>query len=75
MSEPPSGCTFGWVVGFGCRLILEGFFDLYTLVSDRSGMPGIYVERRVRERRDEVSHLMQTPDVDQRWDLRFTEIR
>jgi uncharacterized membrane protein YphA (DoxX/SURF4 family) len=52
-----------------------GFFDLYTLVSDRSGMPGIYVERRVRGSVDEVWRLTQTPEVHQRWDLRFTEIR
>ena len=52
-----------------------GFFDLCTLVSDRSAMPGIYVERRVRGSVDEVWRLTQTPEVHQRWDLRFTEIR
>jgi hypothetical protein len=52
-----------------------GFFDLYTLVSGRSRMPGIYVERRVRGSVDEVWRLTQTPEVHQRWDLRFTEIR
>jgi hypothetical protein len=38
-------------------------------------MPGIYVERRVRGSVDEVWRLTQTPEVHQRWDLRFTEIR
>jgi uncharacterized membrane protein YphA (DoxX/SURF4 family) len=37
-------------------------------------MPGIYVERRVRGSVDEVWRLTQTPEVHQRWDLRFTEI-
>jgi hypothetical protein len=38
-------------------------------------MPGIYVERRVRGSVDEVWRVTQTPEVHQRWDLRFTEIR
>jgi uncharacterized membrane protein YphA (DoxX/SURF4 family) len=38
-------------------------------------MPGIYVERRVRGSVDEVWRLTQTPEVHQRWDLRFTEIQ
>ncbi len=38
-------------------------------------MPGIYVERRVRGSVDEVWRLTQTPELHQRWDLRFTEIR
>jgi hypothetical protein len=52
-----------------------GFFDLYTMVSDGSGMPEIYVERRVRGSVDEVWRLTQTPEIHQRWDLRFTEIQ
>lgn len=38
-------------------------------------MRGIYVERRVRGSVDEVWRLTQTPEVHQRWDLRFTETR
>jgi hypothetical protein len=38
-------------------------------------MPGIYVERRVRGSVDEVWRLTQKPEIHQRWDLRFTEIR
>jgi uncharacterized membrane protein YphA (DoxX/SURF4 family) len=35
---------------------------------------GIYVERLIRASVDEVWRLTQTPEVHQRWDLRFTRI-
>jgi len=37
--------------------------------------PGIYVETFIRSDLDEVWRLTQTPDVHQRWDLRFTSIK
>jgi uncharacterized membrane protein YphA (DoxX/SURF4 family) len=36
--------------------------------------PGIYVESLIRGSLDEVWRLTQTPEVHQRWDLRFTRI-
>ena len=36
--------------------------------------PGIYVERVIRGSVDDVWRLTQTPEVHQRWDLRFTRI-
>lgn len=41
----------------------------------RDGQSGIYVERLIRGSMDEVWRLTQTPEVHQRWDLRFTEIQ
>ena len=38
------------------------------------GDPGIYVECRIQGSLDEVWRLTQTPEVHQRWDLRFTTI-
>jgi hypothetical protein len=46
----------------------------YPNAVSRSAQPGIYVEIPIRSTVDRIWHLTQTPDLHERWDLRFHTI-